>query len=110
MKKGQHESREERSTSFISIATSNYGHQQVPAHQPPLSSKNARSNHGKSSMNITGDNADFFDTTQNLNLPSKQGQVHVVSSLNKKTPNCSIGSKVSRCRTIEEARMMMSND
>ena len=61
-------------------------------------------------MNITGDNADFFDTTQNLNLPSKQGQVHVVSSLNKKTPNCSIGSKVSSCRTIEEARMMMSND
>ena len=44
VKKGQHESREERSTSFISIATSNYGHQQMPAHQPPLSSKNARTN------------------------------------------------------------------
>merc|ERR1712110_207381 len=63
----------------------------------------------KNSMNITGDNADFFDTSQNLNLP-KQGHMHVVSSLNKKTPNASIGSKVSSCRTIEEARMMGSDD
>ena len=57
-------------------------------------------------MNITGDNTDFFDTTAN----NTRGQVHVVSALNKRTPHCSIGSKVSSCRTIEEAKHIMSND
>ena len=107
VKKGSNDPREERSTSFISIATGNYGSSN--AHQPPLSTKNARSrDQSRNNMNITGDNTDFFDTTANLGRA--QGQVHVVSALNKRTPNCSIGSKVSSCRTIEEARMLMSND
>ena len=107
VKQGCNDPREERSTSFISIATGNYGSSN--AHQPPLSTKNARSrDQSRNNMNITGDNADFFDTTANMGRG--QGQLHVVSALNKRTPNCSIGSKVSSCRTIEEAKMIMSND